>query len=158
MSKVKCTYCKEYVDKDEAILFGLGFACSQVCLQKKRKNQQEANRTKAQARAATTPGKRKRSSGTSKRKDPFPEGRKEATHARDHYRCRFCGRRSNHLVVHHIIYRSQPGCTHEMDNLISLCELHHLEIHSNKNLYQPIAQQIIAGGDTWITIEQVLND
>lgn len=51
--------------------------------------------------------------------------------ARDNHICQYCKGKSrdNKLHVHHIIFRSNGG-TDKPDNLITLCETHHNELHS----------------------------
>lgn len=49
---------------------------------------------------------------------------------RDHHVCRYCGSRER-LQVHHIKYRSKGG-SEEADNLITLCEWCHYEIHKDE--------------------------
>jgi len=48
---------------------------------------------------------------------------------RDNYRCVYCGEKAE--VVHHIISYSKCQ-THEFCNLISLCKLHHEQVHRSK--------------------------
>lgn len=55
---------------------------------------------------------------------------------RDGNRCRFCGGISS-LAVHHISYRSE-GIDHREQNLVTLCQLHHMEVHSDKARWKPV--------------------
>ena len=48
--------------------------------------------------------------------------------ARDDHKCRICG--DYHVEVHHIIPRKDGG-THNLKNLITLCERHHKETFAN---------------------------
>ena len=48
--------------------------------------------------------------------------------ARDRHRCTVPGCRSTNLDAHHIRELSKGG-KHELSNLISLCEAHHLALH-----------------------------
>lgn len=57
--------------------------------------------------------------------------RREAILHRDNYTCQICGKKHIRLEVHHIIFRSQGG-TDDENNLITLCEDCHSEIHSGK--------------------------
>lgn len=57
--------------------------------------------------------------------------RKEAILHRDNYTCQICGKKNIRLEVHHIIYRSQGG-TDDENNLITLCENCHKDIHDGK--------------------------
>ena len=118
--KVRCNVCREYVERESAIRFGVVSFCSDECVQ--------AYRFK------TTKKK-------SKKPDVSEDLRNEVLEADGHC-CRFCGRSSGYLHVHHIVYRSQGG-PHEVGNLISLCPEHHDRVHSNKKLYQPLAQQVV---------------
>lgn len=56
---------------------------------------------------------------------------REAVLARDKYRCTKCGTygtNKNKLTMHHVIYRSKGG-KDTLDNLITLCESCHRELH-----------------------------
>jgi hypothetical protein len=64
--------------------------------------------------------------GRAKQKIP-PAVRKKVL-ARDRQRCAVPGCRSTNLDVHHILELSNGG-KHELLNLISLCEAHHLAVH-----------------------------
>ena len=57
--------------------------------------------------------------------------RREAVLNRDNYTCQICGKKHTRLEVHHIIYRSQGG-TDDENNLITLCEDCHKDIHDGK--------------------------
>ena len=57
--------------------------------------------------------------------------RREAVLHRDRYTCQCCGKKNTRLEVHHIIYRSQGG-TDDENNLITLCENCHSNIHDGK--------------------------
>ena len=48
---------------------------------------------------------------------------------RDKYTCQCCGKKNKRLEVHHIIYRSNGG-SDDLDNLITLCEDCHKDIHN----------------------------
>ena len=57
--------------------------------------------------------------------------RKEAIRNRDNYTCQCCGKKNIRLEVHHIIYRSNGGNNDE-NNLITLCENCHNNVHDGK--------------------------
>ena len=57
--------------------------------------------------------------------------RREAVLNRDKYTCQICGKKHTRLEVHHIKYRSQGGDDNE-NNLITLCEDCHGDIHDGK--------------------------
>ena len=57
--------------------------------------------------------------------------RKEAIRNRDNYTCQCCGKKNIRLEVHHIIYRSNSG-TNDENNLITLCENCHNNVHDEK--------------------------
>ena len=57
--------------------------------------------------------------------------RREVILNRDSYTCQICGKTNVRLEVHHIIYRSQKGNNDE-NNLITLCESCHSNIHNGK--------------------------
>ena len=50
---------------------------------------------------------------------------------RDSYTCQCCGKKHVRLEVHHIIFRSLGG-SDELENLITLCEKCHTDIHAGK--------------------------
>ena len=50
---------------------------------------------------------------------------------RDNYTCQHCGAKNTRLEVHHIKYRSQGG-SDDLDNLITLCEKCHHDLHKGK--------------------------
>ena len=57
--------------------------------------------------------------------------RREAILNRDNYTCQICGKKHIKLEVHHIKYHSQGG-TDDENNLITLCEDCHRDIHDGK--------------------------
>jgi 5-methylcytosine-specific restriction endonuclease McrA len=57
--------------------------------------------------------------------------------------CAYCGRSGRFLQIHHIKYRSE-GVDHSLDNLILLCEDHHMMVHSNKRKWQPMLKQYVS--------------
>ena len=50
---------------------------------------------------------------------------------RDNYTCQICGAKNTRLEVHHIKYRSQGG-SDDLENLITLCEDCHHNLHKGK--------------------------
>ena len=82
-----------------------------------------------------------------KRGEEIPEATRWKVYERDNQRCRLCGRANAYTYsVHHIVYRSAGG-NNDLDNLILLCGSGssdcHLKVHSNKNLYEPVLQELI---------------
>ena len=149
MSKVKCSLCKTYVNKDSAIYNGFSYFCSNEHLLEKRikLNKGKQNNT---TKVAST------------RNDKVFD--RQRILKRDRYRCRLCGQRNN-LAVHHIIYKSSYANKKYQDepsNLITLCnEPCHLTIvHGNKKKYQPLCLQIIwltyINNNRYITINKLL--
>lgn len=57
--------------------------------------------------------------------------RKDAVLHRDNHTCQCCGKKNVRLEVHHIIFRSHGG-TDDENNLITLCEGCHREVHNGK--------------------------
>ena len=53
---------------------------------------------------------------------------------RDGWKCQNCGFRNN-LHVHHIVYRSHNG-EDTMENLITVCNLCHDEIHAGRLVWE----------------------
>jgi hypothetical protein len=63
-------------------------------------------------------------------KQDIPPAMRRKVKRRDHGRCRMPGCTSTrNLDLHHIVPREQGG-THEIENLITLCESHHLAHHA----------------------------
>lgn len=58
---------------------------------------------------------------------------KELVLFRDGYRCTECGR-TDHLHIHHIIYRSNGG-TDSTENLTTLCQTCHKAQHKGQNIH-----------------------
>jgi hypothetical protein len=114
-TKFRCSGCKQYFLKEEAINVGVSKFCSVDC-------------------------KLKSSKKPAKRRTDIPVSIREQVLKRDGM-CRFCNTRSD-LHVHHIMYRSQGG-VHECDNLITLCNFHHDLVHSDKGRYMKLCQGVI---------------
>ena len=145
MAKIRCSNCKEYVYRDEAIRFGLASFCSQVCVEEKRTRTRSSSTAKA-------PGSRKRSHRT----EGFPPEIKEAILAADRYKCRACNSKTGHLHCHHIVYRSEGG-QHTIDNGVTLCDDCHLYVvHANKKRFQPLLKKLVllreTGADVGLTV------
>jgi len=68
--------------------------------------------------------------GIARAKQDIPPATRRFVNRRDHGRCRVPGcRAASNLDVHHIVPREKGG-THEVENLITLCESHHLAHHA----------------------------
>lgn len=57
------------------------------------------------------------------------ENVKQFVLASDNHTCQYCKKRNLKLHVHHIIFKSQGG-SDRPDNLVTLCEQHHKELHA----------------------------
>jgi hypothetical protein len=64
----------------------------------------------------------------SRAKQKIPPAVRRKVFARDRHRCAVPGCRSTNLDVHHI-FELMNGGKHELSNLITLCEAHHLAVH-----------------------------
>ena len=60
----------------------------------------------------------------------FANSREHAL-CRDNYTCQICGAKKTRLEVHHIVFRSLGG-SDDLDNLITLCEKCHYDLHHGK--------------------------
>lgn len=122
--KVRCSFCRKYVDKNSAVRSGIQAFCSKDhlydYLNSNRKNQVIKQKKKSN--------------------DLSSEDKLEIIKL-DGYNCRFCNRQSG-LHVHHIKYRSEGG-SNDKSNLITLCYDHHDTVHSNKKRYQQLCQKIV---------------
>lgn len=125
--KVRCTVCRTYVDRDEAIRAGIVSYCGEDCLS-------EAARSRKKQGAARTTTKRRRESMSAELRDEVI--------AADGGRCRYCGT-TTFLHAHHALYRSEGG-KNVRENLLTLCDEHHQLVHSDKGKYQPLVLRIIA--------------
>lgn len=128
MAKLKCSQCKEYFDKEEMSFIGVSSFCSYECLNAKR---EKAPRRKPMERKPRRSGK-------------MDTALRRKVCARDHYRCRGCLKKTND-EVHHIRYRSEGQVLgrDSMDNLILLCVNCHLEVHTNKRVFQPALIELV---------------
>lgn len=134
MAKMRCNFCKDYIDKTDAYNAGFSNYCSRDHFDQKRFQRPKPKIKKSSAKAKPS-------------KSVVP---REEVFKRDNYRCRFCGGGEN-LAVHHIHYKSEAANKPWQDqpsNLLSLCNSTcHLKIvHGNKKKYQPLCLQII-----WLT-------
>lgn len=138
MAKLRCKYCKEWVEREEAFRHGLSSFCSKdhwwAFFQERQSSQRSApkNSPKSEGGVSRVPTQVKRHVARG-----------------DGLRCRVCGQR-NLLVLHHIIYRSEKAnkpWENQPWNLITLCnEPCHLGIvHGNKRRFQPLLL-----GLTWL--------
>lgn len=50
---------------------------------------------------------------------------------RDNYTCQYCGAKNTRLEVHHVVFKSQGG-SDDLDNLVTLCESCHHNLHKGK--------------------------
>jgi 5-methylcytosine-specific restriction endonuclease McrA len=78
--------------------------------------------------------------------DPEYKKARAAARKRDGYKCQYPGCAiKKGLQVHHI-YRwvDQPHLRHNIDNLISLCKMHHHLIKNNEDSYISIFLSVIA--------------
>lgn len=134
--KVKCSNCKEYIYREEALRFGLVSFCSEEC--RREASQRKAKRARAKASASPKPS---------------PETRKLVS-TLDRGRCRFCGKLyPDH--IHHVIYRSEGG-GHEVDNLLSLHMKCHGIVHGSKKTFQPLALQVLSMRDSEISYTTIM--
>lgn len=129
MAKVRCSYCRSYVEKTALYrCSSLVKVCSPECLTGLSCRKKVIKKTKYPPRS-----KKDTDGGV-------PQKVREEVLTRDRFRCRFCSTVS-FLHVHHIIYRSQGG-SHESWNLITLCEEHHTKMHSDKRRWMPVLQGV----------------
>jgi predicted restriction endonuclease len=140
-SKVRCSNCREKHDRATTQRAGLYSFCSDEC--------RRAHANKAFFAGAASPSRSRKQASASK----FPEGLRDAVLERDLHRCRFCGTRNSPPRIHHIKYRSEGG-EHLIDNLITLCDTCHIEVHSSKRTYQPILFEI---RDTQILVKDYID-
>lgn len=63
----------------------------------------------------------------------MPDGIRRIVLERDDNKCTKCGSKEQ-LHVHHIVYRSNHG-TDELENLTTVCDMCHLEIHKDDVFY-----------------------
>jgi hypothetical protein len=68
-------------------------------------------------------------------KQKIPPAVRRKVFARDRHRCAVPGCRSTNLDVHHILELTNGG-KHELSNLITLCEAHHLALHEGALVLQ----------------------
>lgn len=80
--------------------------------------------------------------------DGLPDRLKKQVLERDRWRCRWCGVTNRNLDAHHVEYRR--GTSYDrLDNLISLCRLHHNFVHGAKaangaTITKKVAQLVLA--------------
>lgn len=129
-ARVLCQGCRLFKERDEMRKVGLGYVCDEGCMEKVRQRARDK-------RARRQDNRIKHSKGA------LETGRRRAR-IRDGNACRWCSRVSC-LQVHHIRYRSEGG-GHEVNNLITLCQVCHARAHTNKRLYQPVLMELIRLG------------
>lgn len=129
-SKLRCTVCREYFDRN--LFYGAG-CCSEECF-----NELVGRARRKRARRAEN---RSKKVAAKKVRNSMNQDLKRKVRERDGQRCRSCGT-PNKLHVHHIEYLSQGGANSKI-NLITLCEIHHALVHSNKHKYQPLCRGYI---------------
>lgn len=122
---VKCAYCREFVEADEAVRTGIQSYCN------------DEHRW-----AYANEGKQGSEKPKVGRSDDIPREVRERVLASDGHRCRFCGnkRPRGGLHLHHVVYRGQTKGwlegTHVPHNLLTLCKEHHDTVHSDKKRWQ----------------------
>lgn len=130
MPVVRCSYCREYVDRDSSIRDGLVSYCSI-----------EHKMAKANKPVKATKALRRVSKKKSVQKSDFHD----RIVAKDGYRCRFCNTNQD-LHVHHVAYRSEGGKDTD-DNLLTLCGEHHnlgtVCVHADKDKWKPACQLVL---------------
>jgi HNH endonuclease len=109
-ARLRCRVCDNYRLRGDFVRPGL---CSQECVDESYRKTKKPSRRKE-----------------------IPADVRQAVYERDNHRCRYCGTRRA-LHAHHVLYRSELG-PDELDNLITLCLVHHGLVHSNKGLWQPL--------------------
>jgi len=122
--KVRCSYCKNYIDKNVAVKRSVQSFCSEEHFYEYVKKNRKKQIVKYK-----------------KKNEDFSFSEKLEIIKLDEYRCRFCGTEYN-LHVHHILYRSEGG-SNDIDNLITLCYKHHETVHSDKKRYQPLCLNLV---------------
>jgi len=148
MSKKRCAYCRDYFESDQMVVRGLSAYCSNEHYLS------SVNKAKTKQKIVK------------KLNDDLDitEAQRLTVLDLDGYRCRYCGKASANLAVHHIAYRSEAKhepWLNDPVNLISLCNYPcHLDIiHGNKKLYQPLCRQIVylraLRSDKTTTIQQL---
>lgn len=149
MPKKRCAFCREYGDRSEMVQVGLYSFCSN---EHRLAHQRKSDKKKVKRQ-------------TSRRSEPSPATRDEVFRL-DGYRCRWCGKQTDDLILHHIIYRSEfmgdkDADVHSVFNLITLCNYpcHLVHVHGNKKKYQPLCQELVLlrnDGDRSTTIVDLL--
>lgn len=138
MAKVRCNGCKEYFDKDSAIRVGISNFCSDDCRFAKAKPKPAPKRDKPRTRK---PGP----------STDFPAATRERILERDGYRCRFCGKQSGNLAIHHIRYRSERKLGIEFltseANGITLCNTPcHLDVIHKDARWKKVLARVVSDG------------
>jgi hypothetical protein len=79
--------------------------------------------------------------GVARAKQRIPPALRRKVFARDRHRCAVPGCRSTNLDAHHILEVSKGG-KHELSNVITLCEAHHLALHEGSLLLEGAAPSV----------------
>jgi hypothetical protein len=74
-------------------------------------------------------------------KQKIPPAARRKVFARDRHRCAVPGCRSTNLDVHHILELMNGG-KHELSNLITVCEAHHLALHEGSLVLQGVPPNV----------------
>jgi 5-methylcytosine-specific restriction endonuclease McrA len=130
MSKRRCKHCREYFDRDGMVIRGMSAYCSNEHL------------------VADLNSVKYKSTISKRRNADLSSADREAIFRLDGHRCRYCGKHSRNLAVHHIYYRSEAKhepWLNQPHNLITLCNYPcHLDIvHGNKRRYQALCLQVV---------------
>lgn len=127
MSKVRCAYCKTYLDRDRAFRHGLSSFCDSSHYIEYKREERKRQAVKATKSSKLSPSFR------------------EEILSRDGYKCRICQEQSvNKLHLHHIKYRSEaPHLVEQASNVITLCRECHRTVHGDKTRWQPILMNIV---------------
>jgi 5-methylcytosine-specific restriction endonuclease McrA len=72
---------------------------------------------------------------------------RKAVYARDHFRCRLCGR-ADDLNAHHIkTWASCPALRFAVGNGITLCRVCHLRVSNNEEAYEGALGRLVRPAD-----------
>jgi 5-methylcytosine-specific restriction endonuclease McrA len=124
---VRCGGCRGYKDREGMSKQGLGYLCGPECMELVKERARYRHEKRIKSPKVRPPGM-----GGDLRK---------RVRKRDGNACRWCFRITT-LEVHHVEYRSQGG-TNSIYNLITLCQEHHMEAHSDKGRWQPVLRGVL---------------
>lgn len=162
---MKCNGCKNYFKGEDVIRVGMVCFCSEKCMEDTWNNKKVYDAPKpgkplkrGAAPTRSTPKKRSSSPTRRRARSGVLGAVRSAVFEADGNRCRFCGRESDSLSIHHVRYRSEMSAEvngvsfmHERQNLLTLCSACHTRVHSDKERYQRLALGIL-----WL--REVLSD